>query len=37
MPSLPWLVLSSIGLATVLALAWQFAPRAKLRLGKAAM
>jgi DHA1 family multidrug resistance protein-like MFS transporter len=27
MPALPWLVLSSLGLATVLALAWQFAPR----------
>jgi len=34
MPALPWLVLSSIGLATVLALGWQFAPRAKLRLEK---
>jgi DHA1 family multidrug resistance protein-like MFS transporter len=34
MPALPWLALSSIGLATVLALCWQFAPRAKLRLEK---
>lgn len=34
MPALPWLVLSSIGFVTVFALAWQFAPRAKLRLEK---
>jgi len=34
MPALPWLVLSSIGMATVLALVWQFTPRAKLRLEK---
>jgi len=36
MPALPWLVLSSIGLVTALALFWQLAPRARLRLGKTA-